>query len=400
MPKQWPQVALGEILTERNETPDPALVRAGDIPIISKIRFSDGGIELRTDSDTNTKMILIHPGDLVLSGINAMKGAIAIYQPEASQRAAATIHYAAYKVNKEKADIRYLWWLLRSQYFQEILSQQVPQGIKTELKAKRLLPVLVPLPSLLEQQRLADRLSRISIKTRQLISIHLKEKEECTNAIASYLQSLVLQLEKDNEIVPLEKLILQSGYGTSVKCSEERNANSLPVLRIPNIASELTNFNNLKYASLADFEKRKLSLEKGDLLIVRTNGSPTLVGRCAVIPDLQETIAFASYLIRIKVDQKLVVPEYIQLILRHQRNVGKLFDIAKTTAGQLNVSLGRIKKILIPIPHLQVQYETISAFEKFQAYFSDIFILQDLLSGEINQLLASVVNNVLKENEN
>ena len=143
-----------------------------------------------------------------------------------------------------------------------------------------------------------------------------------------------------------------------------------------------------------------MSLEKGDLLIVRTNGSPTLVGRCAVIPDLQETIAFASYLIRIKVDQKLVVPEYIQLILRHQRNVGKLFDIAKTTAGQLNVSLGRIKKILIPIPNLQVQYETISAFEKFQAYFSDIFILQDLLSGEINQLLASVVNNVLKENEN
>ncbi len=31
MPKQWPQVVSGEILTERNETPDPALVQAGDI---------------------------------------------------------------------------------------------------------------------------------------------------------------------------------------------------------------------------------------------------------------------------------------------------------------------------------------------------------------------------------
>ena len=108
MPKQWPQVALGEILTERNETPDPALVQAGDIPIISKIRFSDGGIEYRTDSETNTKMILIHPGDLVLSGINAMKGAIAIYAPETARKAAATIHYSTYQVNKERADIRYL----------------------------------------------------------------------------------------------------------------------------------------------------------------------------------------------------------------------------------------------------------------------------------------------------
>ena len=170
MPKQWPQVALGEILTERNETPDPALVRAGDIPIISKIRFSDGGIELRTDSDTNTKMILIHPGDLVLSGINAMKGAIAIYDPGSSQKVAATIHYAAYQVNKEKADIRYLWWLLRSQYFQDILSQQVPQGIKTELKAKRLLPVVIPLPSLTEQMEIVLAIQNFSLKIPKLIN--------------------------------------------------------------------------------------------------------------------------------------------------------------------------------------------------------------------------------------
>jgi type I restriction enzyme, S subunit len=399
MPKQWPQVVLGEILTERNETPNPALVRAGDIPIISKIRFSDGGIELRTDSDTNTKMILIHPGDLVLSGINSMKGAIAIYQPETSLKAAATIHYTAYQVKKERADIRYLWWLLRSLYFQEILSQQVPQGIKTELKAKRLLPVVIPLPSLDDQQRIVKRLSNISEKVSLLRSLHITTREECTISIDSFLQSLVLKLEKDYEVLPLEKLILQSGYGTSKKCLEERKENSTPVLRIPNIALEKMNLDNLKYAVFTDIEKRKLSLEKGDIVIVRTNGSPTLIGRCAVIPDISETVGFASYLIRIKVDKKLVIPEYVQLILRHQRNIGKLFDIAKTTAGQLNVSLGRIKKTLIPIPSIIVQHETICVFEKFQTYFSDIALLQNFSSVEIDQLLASVVNHFLKENE-
>jgi len=34
MPKQWPQVALAEILTERNETPNPALIKGGKTPII------------------------------------------------------------------------------------------------------------------------------------------------------------------------------------------------------------------------------------------------------------------------------------------------------------------------------------------------------------------------------
>jgi type I restriction enzyme S subunit len=38
-----------------------------------------GKIEFRTDVDTKTDMILARPGDLVLSGINAAKGAIALH---------------------------------------------------------------------------------------------------------------------------------------------------------------------------------------------------------------------------------------------------------------------------------------------------------------------------------
>ncbi len=229
MPKQWPQVALGEILTERNETPNPALVQAGDIPIISKIRFSDGEIELRTGSDTNTKMILIHPGDLVLSGINAMKGAIAIYQPETSQKAAATIHYATYQVNKERADIHYLWWLLRSQYFQDILSKQVPQGIKTELKAKRLLPVIVPLPPLGEQRRIVSSIASIldraeGIKKLQnqvdlsisnlIINLHMRESEN-----QQILLGDILELHEERILIKLGVTYPQIGlkaYGQGI----------------------------------------------------------------------------------------------------------------------------------------------------------------------------------------
>lgn len=187
MPERWPQVALGEILKERNETPDPALVRSGDIPIISKIRFSDGEIEYRTDSETNTKMILIHPGDLVLSGINAMKGAIAIYTPETTRKAAATIHYAAYQVNKDRADIRYLWWLLRSQYFQEILTQQVPQGIKTELKSQHFFELEIPLPPLDVQQRIAERILYFQRRVEEISNL----QKITDNRIKEIIQSLI-----------------------------------------------------------------------------------------------------------------------------------------------------------------------------------------------------------------
>ena len=79
MTNSWPLTPIGEVLTERKEKPALESIELGEIRIVSKIRFNEGQIELREDGKTKTGMILIRPGDLVLSGINATKGAIAIY---------------------------------------------------------------------------------------------------------------------------------------------------------------------------------------------------------------------------------------------------------------------------------------------------------------------------------
>ncbi len=76
MSKTWPRVPLGEFLTERREVPSDESMAVGETPIVAKIGFEDGRIQLRSDGQTKTSMILIRPGDLVVSGINAAKGAI------------------------------------------------------------------------------------------------------------------------------------------------------------------------------------------------------------------------------------------------------------------------------------------------------------------------------------
>ena len=92
----WPNVLLREVLVERKESPSENELLTGKIPILAKIRFADGKLELRKDGQTRTGMILARPGDLVLSGINAVKGAIAIYDADNASPIAATIHYGAY----------------------------------------------------------------------------------------------------------------------------------------------------------------------------------------------------------------------------------------------------------------------------------------------------------------
>ena len=163
MLKSWQLVPLGEVLTERRETPSSEKIETGEISIISKIGFNSGELQLRNEVKTNTGMILIRPGDLVVSGINASKGAIAIYSETSQKLIAATIHYGVYIPNRERVNLKYLWWFLRSSIFKDIVQQYIPGGIKTELRAKRLLNIRIPLPDLVEQNRILKQIEEISL---------------------------------------------------------------------------------------------------------------------------------------------------------------------------------------------------------------------------------------------
>lgn len=202
MSQDWNLVPLSQIISERQEVPSVDALIKGEIWIIEKIGFNDGKIQLRSNNTTKTNMILIQPGDLVVSGINAAKGAIAIFDENNTVPIAATIHYSSYIINKQKADIRYLWWLLRSHKFKELLLEYVPGGIKTELKAKRLLPVPIPLPMLEEQKRIVARVEEMVGKVEEVRSLRQKALEETE----AFITSLHLSLA-DSKIVTLDEIL-------------------------------------------------------------------------------------------------------------------------------------------------------------------------------------------------
>ena len=204
------------------------------------------------------------------------------------------------------------------------------------------------------------------------------------------------ELGQKHGLLLLEELILEAGYDTSTKCTYDRPDGGLPILRIPNVASEEINLDDLKFAVLSDKERRKVRLAPDDLLIVRTNGSADLVGRCAVVPTLPEPAGFASYLIRIKADQARIDPNFLQLVLRFLRNDGQLFDFARTTAGQYNVSLGRLKAACIPVPPLAEQRRIVAHFDSLQTKMAPLRALHSKIADELDALLPSILDRAFK----
>lgn len=131
---------------------------------IDKIDFS-GNFHIANKS-SKTDMILIKPGDLVISGINVAKGALGVYHGQ--ENVTATIHYSSYTFDEDKVSVEYFKRFLKSPLFIQSLKEQVKGGIKTEIKPKRLLPLEIMLPNKQTQLAILKRFQRIESEDAEL----------------------------------------------------------------------------------------------------------------------------------------------------------------------------------------------------------------------------------------
>lgn len=181
----WKPTKLSEFLTERDGRIKYESANQLGLQRIKKIDFS-GNIHLDAETDTKTDMIRVKSGDLVISGINAAKGAIAVHAED--DDVLATIHYSAYEFNPDRISVDFLKWFFKSSEFSELLREQIPGGIKTELKPKHILPLQVKLPKLSEQIAIAERLNLFRFD-----QLRLEHEIEHQQSLVATLKQAILQ---------------------------------------------------------------------------------------------------------------------------------------------------------------------------------------------------------------
>ena len=152
---EWKKVRIGEFLTERQGRYKPDDNAIATYKRLDKIDFS-GTIHI-SEKPSKTNMIVVQPGDLVISGINVAKGAITVYQ--GTEPVTATIHYSSYIFDDSVIDLEYFKYFVKSPAFIETLKKQVKGGIKTEIKPKVFLPLEISLPDLPTQKKIVKRIS-------------------------------------------------------------------------------------------------------------------------------------------------------------------------------------------------------------------------------------------------
>jgi type I restriction enzyme S subunit len=136
----------------------------------------------------------------------------------------------------------------------------------------------------------------------------------------------------------------------------------LAVVRIPNLTAGRVDLTDEKRVADPAVDLTGDMLAPDDLLIVRTNGSPELIGRAAVVqPGI--SASFASYLIRFKLDPAQVRAQWVRVMLATPTSRRVLEALAASSAGQYNLGLQKLNSVIIPCPSLRDQDRLLAKLE-------------------------------------
>lgn len=129
------------------------------------------------------------------------------------------------------------------------------------------------------------------------------------------------------------------------------SANSGPkVLRLTAIRDGCVDLDEHKCGDWSESDARQFWVTEGDLLIVRGNGSLSLVGRMGRVAETSASIAYPDTMIRLRVLDAVVAPSWINLVWNAHIVRSHIERRARTSAGIYKISQPDITSTPIPVP--------------------------------------------------
>lgn len=203
MSVSWTKVRLGEILRRSTETvqlrPD-AEYREITVKLWGKgvvLRGIVSGAQI-----AGGRRFVARVGQFILSRIDARNGALGIV-PSNLDAAVVTNDFPLFEVYTSGLDLCFLGWLIRTRDFVE-LCHRASEGTtnRVRLQEERFLALEIPLPPLVEQQRIVARIEALASKIAEARSV----RQQAAGDVEALLRSII-RSDKNARSVPMRDLV-------------------------------------------------------------------------------------------------------------------------------------------------------------------------------------------------
>ena len=248
----------------------------------------------------------------------------------------------------DRINNKYLYWFLKKNI--SFLNSIGRGATFKEISKKILSDVEINLPDIECQERKALNLEQIN----KIISLRKKELKEFNNLIKARFVEMFgdpILNPKGWDIVAIGDVIIDIRYGTSKPAVE---GGKYHYLRMNNITVDgQLDLKELKHIDISYDEIEKYVVRKGDILFNRTN-SIDLVGKTAVF-DLPEEMVIAGYIIRVRLNEKKMLPCFLSQYMNLEEIKGILRSMAKGAVNQANINAQELQSIKVYTPDIELQ---------------------------------------------
>lgn len=261
-----------------------------------------------------------------------------------------------------------------------------------------------PLPPLPEQQRIVERIESLfskldeakekaqevinSFETRKAAILHKAFSGELT---AKWREENGVGIESW-ESTKIGNMLTEIKYGTSEK--SDYSFDGIPVFRIPNIGDMTLIFDDVKKIQRQECSENEYLSEK-DILIIRSNGSKELVGKCALVPKINFKCTYASFLIRLRMKDS-ISSLYTVWYLTSEQARKQLFNKAKSSAGIHNINSKEISDISIVVPSKPEQNIITATLERLITKEKETVIFAESVIDQIDAMKKSILSRAFR----
>lgn len=419
----WDVIPLCRISTIRSEIANQDEIDSWSVLLLDRISFDEGKIYAGSRTSTKMTQYKSYKGDIVVSKINARKGAIGIVDTD--KPIGVTVHFRVLIPDIMIINSRFLWLALRSIFCRNQFEIATGGQGKGEISEARLMDINVPFPPLPIQQAIVEYWENNGLLASRLI---IEGENELRSIPRKFIWDLGLEKLKpphsDRVLIISWRNIERWGVDISRQSASNPNFSGAKysAVRLGDVIADLQNgwspkchnrqandgewgvlkvgavsfgyYNESQNKALPDSLKPRPQYEvrEGDLIISRANIA-RLVGACALVNKTRPHLMLCDKIFRIiwKVPSP-ILPEYLDEVLKlpHLR-----WQIENNLTGasptMKNISKPSLLSLNFPLPPLSIQEQIVNEIKETRNRAQSLKQKADMIIKEAKQNVEKMI---------
>jgi type I restriction enzyme S subunit len=382
--KAWPNVRIGDILTYLDER--VSLNDSGEYITIT-VKRRHRGLEERErllgHQILSKKQFRVVPGAFIISRIQCWHEAYAIVPQNIPPNTIASANYDQFAISPS-VDPSFLWWLSHSPLFRETIRSSAFGVVieKMVFDREAWLNKTLPIPPIVEQQRLVARIEELYAKVREASALRRQSSEE-VGALFERTRANSFVKASEKGVRPLSEVAtLERGKFSHRPRNEPRFfGGEHPWIQIGEIERAHKYIREwhetLNDSGLAISKK----FPKGTVLvsIAATIGATGILDFDCCVPD-----SIVGVTPKPGTDSEFLY-HYLGYVRTHLETVAP-------QSAQKNINLQILSPLPVPKLSLSEQQRIVADLDAMQAQVDSVRALQDQTAAELDALMPSILS--------